>query len=420
MNVQYIQIAIISSVALMVLLLVFFVLKQILTYQKKRDEQESRERTQVTFVVDTFHDLMSKLKEKERELEALRSRAEERATSVELYNENIIQSVPSGVVSFDQGLTITRVNAAALAILEIKEDEAIGRPSDQIFRSPIREMIEERKVVVRAETAYTCRSGKRLWIGLALSPLKDSSQVVIGHLLVFTDLTELKAFQSQKELRDRLSTLGEMSAGIAHEMRNPMAVISGYTRILSKKVDDTLKPAVTAINNEVIVMDRIIADFLTFARPAAPVFGSMDLVALIRSCVETVQEDDKKIRIAMDTPEGLQMKADEVFIRQALLNLLQNAVEAMPEGGVITISCSQDNTDILLTLSDTGHGIPDNIRDKIFLPFYTTKERGTGLGLAIVHKIIISHGGAISAESSPKGTVFSITFPKQGAVTHSA
>ncbi|MBI5074788.1 MAG: PAS domain-containing protein [Nitrospirae bacterium] len=420
MNIQHIQIALISSVAGIVILIAFFVMRQIIAYQKKRDEQETRERTQVTFVVDTFHDLMSKLKEKERELEALRSRAEERATSVELYNENIIQSVPSGVVSFDRNLTVTRVNAAAVAILEIREEDAIGKPCGRIFRSPIREMIEDRKVVLRAETAYTCSNGKRLWIGLALSPLKDSSQAVIGHLLVFTDLTELKAFQSQKELRDRLSTLGEMSAGIAHELRNPMAVISGYTRILSKKVDDALKPAVIAINNEVIVMDRIIADFLTFARPAAPVFGRMDLVAVIKSCVETIEEREKKIRITMDTPAGLAMKADEVFIRQAISNLLQNAVEAMPEGGAIMISSAQDNEDIQLTIRDTGHGIPDNIRDKIFLPFYTTKERGTGLGLAIVHKIISSHGGAISAESSPKGTVFSITFPKQSAAAHPA
>lgn len=411
MDIRHIQISLISSVLLIAALIGFFVVKQILAYRKKRDEQDIRERTQVTFVVDTFHDLMSKLKEKERELEALKSRAEERASSVELYNENIIQSVPSGVVSFDQGLIVTRVNAAALAILELREDETIGMPCSQVFRSPLREMIEEKRVVVRAETAYTCGSGKRLWIGLALSPLKDSTSTVIGHLLVFTDLTELKAFQSQKELRDRLSTLGEMSAGIAHELRNPMAVISGYTKILSKKSDDPLKPAVAAINKEIMVMDRIIADFLTFARPADPVFGRVDLAALIAGCVETIRESAQNIRITMDSPEGLIIKADEIFIRQAISNLLQNAAESIPEGGEITITCAQDKEGTALTIADTGHGIPDNIRDTIFLPFYTTKERGTGLGLAIVHKIIVSHGGSIRVESSPHGTKFFIMLP---------
>lgn len=413
MNFQSIQIALIFSLVLTIVLIVFFIVKRILTYQKKRTEQENRERTQVTFVVDTFHDLMSKLKENERELEALRSKAEERASSVELYNENIIQSVPSGVVSFDQDLKITRINHAALTMLELNEAATIGRTSDEMFQSPIREMIAERKVVERAETAYTCVSGKRLWIGLALSMLKDSAHTAIGHLLVFTDLTELKAFHSQKELRDRLSTLGEMSAGIAHELRNPMAVISGYTKILSRKADDSLKPAVAAINKEIIVMDRIIADFLTFARPADPVFGSIALSALIAGCVNALEERLLNIRITMDLPAELVIMADEILLRQAISNLLQNAVEAMPEGGGITISCSRDGQNILLTVADTGHGIPENIRDKIFLPFYTTKERGTGLGLAIVHKIIVSHGGAITAESSPMGTAFFISLPKE-------
>ena len=412
MDLPYIHIFLISSVALVIALIAFFVMKQILSYQKKRYEQEYRERTQVSFVVDTFHDLVSKLKEKECELEMLRSRAEDRASSVELYNENIIQSVPSGVVSFDHDLKITRINHAAVAMLGLTEAEAIGGTSGQVFQSPIREMIAERRVVERGETAYTCSSGKRLWIGLALSPLKDSSQAVIGHLLVFTDLTELKAFQSQKELRDRLSTLGEMSAGIAHELRNPMAVISGYTKILSRKADETLKPAVAAINNEIVVMDRIIADFLTFARPADPVFGKVDLPALIKGCVETIGRITKNIGITMDTPAELELRADEVFIRQAISNLLQNAVEAMPDGGEIKVVCTQEGESILFTIADKGHGIPENIRDKIFLPFYTTKERGTGLGLAIVHKIIVSHGGTISADSSPLGTTFCISLPK--------
>ena len=413
MDFRHIQISLISSVVLIIVLIAFYVMKQILSYQKKRDEQEYRERTQVSFVVDTFHDLMSKLKEKECELETLRSRAEDRASSVERYNENIIQSVPSGVVSFDQDLKITRINQAALAMLELNEAETIGGTSEEIFQSPIREMIAERKVVVRAETAYICSSGKRLWIGLGISPLKDSVHNVIGHLLVFTDLTELKAFQLQKELRDRLSTLGEMSAGIAHELRNPMAVISGYTRILAKKADDFLKPAVAAINKEIIVMDRIIADFLTFARPADPILGKVDLPAMIKGCVETLKLITQNIEIVVDIPAELMIRADEVFMRQAISNLLQNAVEAMPEGGGIKVSCSQDGESVLLTIADTGHGIPENISDKIFLPFYTTKERGTGLGLAIVHKIIVSHGGTISAASSPLGTTFVIRIPKE-------
>ena len=410
MDVHQIQLLLITAISLLIFLIMFFVIRNLIGYHKKKAEQEQKDTTQVGFVVDTFHELVTRLKEKERELEGLRSRAEERASSIEVYNENIFQSVPSGVVSFDEDLRITRMNSAALKMLDLQE-EVVGRDYGEVFQSPIREMIAARKIRERVESAYTDSSGRRLWIGLALSPLKDSSDAVIGQLLVFTDLTELKAFQSQKELRERLSTLGEMSAGIAHELRNPMGVISGYTKILSKKVDESLKPAVAAITREIDVMNRIITDFLTFAHPAEPVFGSVDLSALIQGCIEMLDNGSQKVVVKADMSCLPVIRADEVMIRQALTNLLQNAVEAMPEGGEISISCTKNGPNLVLSLADSGHGIPESIKERIFLPFYTTKERGTGLGLAIVHKIIVSHGGSIRAESSPSGTVFFISLP---------
>ncbi len=412
MDIHQVQFLLITAISLLIFLIMVVIIKNLLAYHKKKTEQDHKDTTQVGFVVDTFHELVSKLKEKERELECLRSRAEERASAIEVYNENIFQSVPSGVVSFDQDLRITRLNAAALKILGLRE-EVVGRDHAEIFQSPLRDMIAERKVMGRVETAYTDGSGKRLWIGLALSPLKDSMETIIGQLLVFTDLTELKAFQSQRELRDRLSTLGEMSAGIAHELRNPMGVISGYTKILSRKVDDALKPAVMAINGEIDVMNRIITDFLTFAHPADPVLGNVDLAALVKSCSEMLDDAAQKIVFSADVSCLPVIRGDEILLRQALTNLLVNAVEAMPDGGEISISCSMNGPNALLCMTDTGHGIPENIRDRIFLPFYTTKERGTGLGLAIVHKIIVSHGGSIRVESSSEGTVFLITLPKE-------
>jgi PAS domain S-box-containing protein len=411
MDIQQIQLLLITSLSLLILLIMFFFVRNLIGFQKRKRQQAQKEMTQVGFVVDTFHELVSRLKEKERELEGLKSRAEERASAIEVYHENIFRSVPSGVVSFDQDLRVTRMNAAALKILDLREGEVVGKDHAEIFQDPIREMIAGRKVMERGEAAYTSGSGKRLWIGLALSPLKDSADAIIGQLLVFTDLTELKAFQSQKELRERLSTLGEMSAGIAHELRNPMGVISGYTKILSRKVEEPLRPAVMAINREIEVMNRIITDFLTFARPAEPVPGNVDLAALVQNCIEMISGTSRGIVIRTGTAQFPAIRADEVMIRQAINNLLLNAVEAMPDGGEISISCTVSGAGLVLAISDTGHGIPENLRDRIFLPFYTTKERGTGLGLAIVHKIIVAHGGSIRVESSPKGTVFQITLP---------
>jgi signal transduction histidine kinase len=201
-----------------------------------------------------------------------------------------------------------------------------------------------------------------------------------------------------------------MSAGIAHELRNPMGVISGYTKILSKKVDEPLRPTVAAIAKEVEVMDRIIADFLTFARPAEPVLDPLDIGTLVKGCIGMV-EDSPKITIHVDVTTLPIIRADEVLMRQAITNLLRNAIEAMPEGGELAVSGSFDGQQVVIAISDTGHGIDENIKDKIFLPFYTTKERGTGLGLAIVHKTIISHGGTIKVASSLQGTTFTISLP---------
>jgi PAS domain S-box-containing protein len=405
-------VTLITIVSLLAFLIMFFLIKTVLDIQRKKIEAKNREVTQIGFVVDTFHGLVSKLKEKERELEDLRKIAEERAGSVEIYNEDILQSVPSGVVSFDQDLRIKKMNAAAEHILEMKQADVLMKESHEVFHNPITELLGRRETVERAEISYLTGSGKRIWLGLNVSPLKDSTDRNIGQLLVFTDLTELKAFQSRKDLRDRLSTLGEMSAGIAHELRNPLAVISGYTKMLSKKVENPMKPAVESIAKEVAVMDRIITDFLSFAKPTDLMVAAVDLQDLLEGCLASLGGPQEGMQILVDIAILPRIKADEVLLRQACTNLLQNAIESMADGGVLKISGFMDDH-ICISIADAGHGIPESIRDKIFLPFYTTKERGTGLGLAIVHKIVVSHGGDIKVETSDKGTAFTIRLPKR-------
>jgi len=406
----------ITIITLLLFLFMYYLVRLLLDIQRKKMETKSREVTQVGFVVDTFHELVSKLKEKELQLEDLMKDAEERAWSVELYNENILQSVPSGVVSFDHESRITKMNAAAEQILEMSESDVLMKKYQEVFHSPIVEMIDSRETIERAEISYSTGSRKRIWLGLNVSPLKDSTDNNIGQLLVFTDLTELKAFQHQKELRERLSTLGEMSAGIAHELRNPLAVISGYTRMLSKKVDDSMIPAVESISKEVAVMDRIITDFLSFAKPTDLIVSEVDLKDLLEACLSSVKESSVGINVSVNTEMLPHINADEILLRQACTNLLQNALESMPDGGELKIR-GFINDLVCISIADTGHGIPESIRGKIFLPFYTTKERGTGLGLAIVHKIVVSHGGDLKVDTGDKGTTFTIRFPKKLVVS---
>jgi PAS domain S-box-containing protein len=392
------------------LMILFYLVRMLIGLHRKSVEEERKKSSEVGFVVDTFHDLVTKLKEKERELEAMKKVAEERASSIGLYNENILQSVPSGVVSFDQELRITKMNSSAEKILDVKERDATGRKYNEIFSGPVDELIGNRNTIERGEIGYVTKSGKRIWLGLSMTPLRDGADNIIGQILVFTDLTELKAFQSQMELRERLSTLGEMSAGIAHELRNPMGVISGYTKILMKKVEEASKPAVEAIAKEVAVMDRIITDFLSFAKPTEPVLSEVDLNGLIDGCLGGLPSGVERITVIRETDALPKVMGDEVLLRQSLINLIQNAIEAMPDGGELRISGTGGDP-LSITISDTGHGIPTNVRDKIYLPFFTTKERGTGLGLSIVHKIVVSHGGSLHVESGEQGTTFTIRLP---------
>jgi len=398
--------------SLFLVLIIMVTLRLLMDLRRKKLKEKETDTTQVGFVVDTFHELVATLKEKERELEGLKRHAEDRASSIEIYNEDILQSVPSGVISFDRELTVTKMNSAAGKILDLKEEDVLDKSYGAVFGSPVADIIKHKKTVERAEVAYVTAGGKRIWLGLNMSPLKDSAGNVIGQILVFTDLTELKAFQSQMELRERLSNLGEMSAGIAHELRNPLGVISGYTKILLKRADAGSVPAVEAIAKEVEVMDRIISDFLSFARPTELVQSEVDLGDLLSGCIQGIEDSSKgAVRFVRDHDALPVIHGDEVLLRQSVTNLMQNAVEAMPEGGEVRIGVHVDDV-LRLSVSDTGHGMAENIRNRIFLPFYTTKERGTGLGLSIVHKVVVSHGGTVDVESSEKGTTFTINLPK--------
>ncbi|NWF98400.1 MAG: PAS domain-containing protein [Nitrospirae bacterium] len=401
-----------SIFVLIIAILIFYLIRMFIKYFSAKKKTEEKDMSKVSFVVDTFHELVAKLKEKEKELELLRKKAEDKVVAIEGYNENILQSVPSGVISFDNELKITKINQSAEKILGISSMDTTGKFYYEVFKDPVKELIHSRKIIERQEINYITPHGRRIWLGLTLSPLRDSNGLPIGQILVFTDLTHLKAIESQIQLRDKLSSLGEISAGIAHELRNPMGVIAGYTKILSKKSDESLMPIIDAISKEISVMDRIISDFLSFSKPANLAITDIDIKMLIEDCVKAlaVERNDIKKNLELDNLPAI--RGDEVLLRQAFINLIQNAIEAMPSGGNLNVKGvtvhTHDGEFLDILISDTGHGISEDLRSKIFLPFFTTKEKGTGLGLAIVHKIIISHGGNITVDSTQNGTTFRI------------
>ncbi len=220
----------------------------------------------------------------------------------------------------------------------------------------------------------------------------------------------LKALESQAELRRRLSSLGEMAAGIAHELRNPMGVIKGYMQILSKKADGSLAPTIEAVSKEVSVMDLIINDFLAYARPGEPNISSVNLRDIVSGTVESLRTDG--VEFSIECNPGLRIEADAVGMRQALTNLIRNSIEAMEGKGRVSISIEEAGGFAEITISDTGPGIPEGTRERIFQPFFTTKERGTGLGLAIVERTVVMHKGSIElVDKDGKGACFRLRVP---------
>ncbi|HEX2768593.1 MAG TPA: histidine kinase dimerization/phospho-acceptor domain-containing protein, partial [Geobacteraceae bacterium] len=367
----------------------FVILGMMRRYRRELgDKQEEQEKTRnVSFVIGAFQDVTRQLKEKEKELERLRSLAEQRAENVESYTENILQCVTSGVITFDGNGLSTTMNRSAEEILGLERSKALGRTCGEIFGEGdtcrlVQDTLQKGIPSRRMETELV-RQNDRIWLGFNTALLMDRQGKSLGVILSFSDLTEVKRLQEQMELKERLTALGEMSAGIAHELRNPMAVIAGYLNLLAKNQDGAGRAVIKDVLAEITGMNRIIGDLLTFARPTALNRTEVNMRELIETCVSTVllaKGADARIATVLELGEENAF-VDEVLMRQALGNLVQNAVEAMPDGGTLTVR-SQSDREMVITIKDTGTGVPREQYRKIFLPFFTTKDTGVGMGLA--------------------------------------
>ncbi len=414
--------------------LLYYIIRSLISAQKvyissntaaSRHEDGSKNNT--GFVIDTFHDLIQRLKEKEQELERLKNQAEDRAEITTIYNEDILRSINSGVITFDREGKIITMNHAAERILGFSREVLIGKNSSEAFghdnriNQLLQVTLSKEEAPKRQEFEFR-RGNEKIWVGLSTSLLGDRENKVMGAIFVFTDLTEIKRLQDQVELRKRLSLLGEMSAGIAHEFRNQMGTILGFARLLSKKLptDDGRQEIIGAIIGELALMEKLISELLSFSKPVGLNLQPTDLDKLLRRLLLQTLADagETKPKIDIEIDEGLPMvNADETTLAQAFANLFQNSIEAMPNGGELRVSAKYRDggigkSSVEIEISDTGVGISEGKKDKVFLPFFTTKPKGTGLGLALVQKIILSHNGKIELDSEEgKGTTFRIYLP---------
>ena len=388
----------------------------------------------IDFVVSTFQRATDALREKEAELSRLYAAERTRAETLERYQQAILESISSGVISFKPDLTIAVFNKTASQIFGFGPEEAAGRLCQEVFGDDAEitavavEAMRQQRIFSRLELSVRRRDGALRRVGLSSSLLRDAEGSVFGLTLLLTDLTEVLQFREQAVMRDSLAALGQMSAGIAHEFRNSLGVIMGYAKLLQRRLssEDTNHAYLQEIVSEIDLLESTLKEFLAFARPMQLARVPVRVTALAVEALDgfTQAMETGKIKILTDLPqEELTVQGDPTALRKALGNLIRNALEAMPGGGELAVRVRSQghNPDsdaerrakmVEIIVEDTGPGIPPEDIDKIFTPFFSRKEGGTGLGLALVQKTIVALGGRIHVENREGGGAsFTIRLP---------
>ena len=351
---------------------------------------------------------------------------------IESFSDSLVDNLPVGLISIGADNRIASVNPEAGRILKLPESRLIDRPADRSLPFQIADALSSlEKTRSDIETELDCRleTGDTLTLGLNASAWHDREGVFMGTILLIRDLSEIKALRKEIARSQRLASLGSLAAGVAHEIRNPLSSIKGFATYFKERKGESDKDHETAtiMINEVERLNRVVGQLLELARPVELIRKQIALDTFLESSVALVAsraaEKSIEIEIAHSEP-GLSIQADADRIRQVLLNLYLNAIDAMDAGGgTLSVSASKSDKDpgVLINITDNGLGIEKSDLPHVFDPYFTSKPTGTGLGLAIVHNIIEAHGGTVTVDSTPgKGTTFTLFLPHMTNGDHNA
>jgi two-component system sensor histidine kinase PilS (NtrC family) len=344
----------------------------------------------------------------------------------ELYqlNTKIVSNIETGLLTTNQQGNIRVFNPYSEHLTGLSQADVYDTPLCNIFPE-LSSSIESMSDTIRGEFEYVTRDGLRMILGFSAAPFEDFETGSASVIINFRDITAIRRMEEALKQADRLSALGELSARMAHEIRNPLAAMSGSVQMLAEQGSFEGNDArlLDIVLRESVRLNKLISEFLTYARPTLPNKVTVDLKAMIEDLCLMLLSDSRfeTIEIINRVSSPVLIQADSHQIQQVFLNLLYNSADAMPEGGTIIIESQfmlngsegyRRSPAVLISVTDSGKGIDAEIVKHVFEPFWTSKAEGTGLGLAIIYRIIEAHGGTISVETPPAGGCrFSIKLP---------
>lgn len=341
-------------------------------------------------------------------------------------NEHIVSSIRSGLITTDL--------EGRIAVFNNTAEELTERAGAEMLEKPVQTLLGERlwtRIInndffknarpLRHQDCIKLASGAQRHLGLSVSPLLDQQQQLIGYIISFQDLTEIKRLEEEIRLKDRMAAIGRMAAGIAHEIRNPLTSMRGSVELLRSRVALSKKDErlLDILIRESDRLNKFVEGFLMFARPGKYTKSPVELVSLLRDSVTLLQNSPEvrekhDVRLMLDTQQ-IQIQGNADQLKQVFWNLAQNALRAMPDGGTLTITARPaPDGGGQIVFEDVGVGMSPEEKDQLFQPFHSGFKGGTGLGLSIIFQIVEDHHGRISFESERgQGTKVTIYLPHQ-------
>jgi two-component system sensor histidine kinase HydH len=339
------------------------------------------------------------------------------------FADKVVTHLPVGVIATDHNGNIAFFNATAEKITNKKGKEVKGYPLEAVISAELcgfQKRLDRGDNIMEKEVECVFTPGRSVPLSISASRIINDVGEFVGNILILRDLGEVRRLQEEVQRQEKLAAVGGLAAGVAHEIRNPLSSIKGMATYFVGLFEKKSEPwqAADVMIQEVDRLNRVITELLEFARPTNLNRRDTDIEAVISRSLQLIQQDAEShaVNIELDaTFKSSQVWVDPDRISQCLLNLYLNAIQAMDNGGQLTVKADMDNADKMrIQISDTGAGIASENLDKIFDPYFTTKNSGTGLGLAVVHKIITAHNGNIKVVSTyGKGTTFILWIPSK-------